>query len=68
MTKKLLVIDDDISTLEMMRIHFESENFEVFTADNGKSGLALGKKEEFDIILTDLNLPDTDGIDMVNSI
>ncbi len=65
MAKKALMIDDDISTLEMMKFQMESEGFEVTTAERGAKGLELAEKQEFDIILTDLNLPDIDGIEMV---
>lgn len=63
--RKVLVIDDDVSTLEMMRFQLESEGFEVSTANNGKIGLEFVNDSDFDLILTDLNLPDIDGIEMV---
>src|SRR6476620_8433709 len=65
MANKALVIDDDVSTLDLMRFQLQSEGFEVSTAENGKKGLDFIKENEFDIILTDLNLPDVSGIDMV---
>ena len=65
MANKALVIDDDAATLELMRFQLESENFEVSTAENAQKGLNLINDIEFDIILTDLNLPDISGIEMV---
>ena len=65
MANKALVIDDDSSALELMRFQLESENFEVSTAENGKKGLTFIEKNPFDIILTDLHLPDMSGIEMV---
>lgn len=65
MGQKALVIDDDVSTLDLMRFQLESEGFQVITAENGKKGLDFIKEKEFDIILTDLNLPDVSGIEMV---
>ncbi|HEX8736842.1 MAG TPA: sigma-54 dependent transcriptional regulator [Pyrinomonadaceae bacterium] len=65
MANKALVIDDDVATLELMRFQLEAEKFEVSTAENGQEGLNLIKEIEFDIILTDLNLPDISGIEMV---
>ncbi len=65
MANRALVIDDDVSTLEMMKFQLEAEGFEVATADRGTKGLDFAEKQEFDIILTDLNLPDIDGIEMV---
>ncbi len=65
MAKKALVIDDDVSTLDLMKFQLEAEGFEVSTAENGKIGLEYIKDNPFDIILTDLNLPDVSGIEMV---
>lgn len=65
MANKALVIDDDVSALELMRFQLESEGFEVQTAENGQKGLNFVAENDFDIILTDLNLPDMSGIEMV---
>ena len=65
MAKKALVIDDDASTLELMKFQLEAEGFETTTVERGHAGLKLVEEIEFDIILTDLNLPDLDGIEMV---
>jgi DNA-binding NtrC family response regulator len=68
MKKRALVIDDDISTLEMMKFQLEAEGFFVITSEIGSKGLDFVKEMEFDIILTDLNLPDINGIEMVRRI
>lgn len=65
MAYKALVIDDDVSVRELMKFQLDSEGFEVTTAGCGKQGIAIAEETEFDIILTDLNLPDFDGIEMV---
>ncbi|MDQ3180845.1 MAG: response regulator, partial [Acidobacteriota bacterium] len=65
MANKALVIDDDKSMLDLMKFQLETEGFEVTTADRGTKGLSYVEENEFDIILTDLNLPDIDGIEMV---
>jgi len=63
--KKALIIDDDVSTLELMKFQLEAEGFEVTTVERGEAGLKFVAEIGFDIILTDLNLPDFDGIEMV---
>lgn len=68
MANKALVIDDDVSTLQLMRFQLESEGFEVSTAENGKHALEFVKETNFDIILTDLQLPDLGGIEIVKQI
>lgn len=65
MKKRALVIDDDVSTLELMKFQLEAEDFFVITSETGLQGLDFIKELEFDIILTDLNLPDINGIEMV---
>lgn len=65
MLNKALVIDDDVATLELMEFQLVSEGFEVKVAERGEKGLEYVAESEFDIILTDLNLPDINGIEMV---
>ena len=65
MANKALVIDDDAATLDLMKFNLKSEGFEVTIAERGEKGIKLVEENDFDIILTDLNLPDFDGIEMV---
>lgn len=65
MTKKALVIDDDRATLELLKFQLNEEGFDVITAERGQTGLKFVEETEFDIILTDLHLPDSSGIEMV---
>jgi DNA-binding NtrC family response regulator len=68
MANKALVIDDDVSTLQLMRYQLELEEFEVSTAENGRQALEYVKDINFDIVLTDLQLPDMGGIEIVKQI
>ena len=65
MAYKALVIDDDKVTLELLTFQLQSEGFETVAAEDGEDGLRHIRETDFDIILTDLNLPDISGIDMV---
>lgn len=65
MAYKALVIDDDKVTLELLSFQLQSEGFETVAAETGEEGLRHVRDTEFDIILTDLNLPDISGIEMV---
>ncbi|MEJ7847021.1 MAG: sigma-54 dependent transcriptional regulator [Pyrinomonadaceae bacterium] len=65
MANKALVIDDDKSSLDLLKFQLNSEGFEVMTAETGKKGLEYARENDYDIILTDLNMPDINGIEMV---
>jgi len=65
MPLNVIVIDDDTATLDLMRFQLEANGFQVSTAETGRQGLELFKENHYDVVLTDLNLPDINGIEMV---
>jgi DNA-binding NtrC family response regulator len=65
MANKALVIDDDRVALELITFQLEAEGFETVAAERGETGLDYVRQTDFDVILTDLNLPDISGIEMV---
>lgn len=65
MTYKALVIDDDSATLDLMEFQLKAEGFRVSKAETGQKGLKFIEDDEFDIILTDLQLPGISGIEIV---
>jgi DNA-binding NtrC family response regulator len=65
MAYKALVIDDDRATLDLMEFQLNAEGFQVTKAENGQQGLKLIEENDFDIILTDLQLPGISGIEIV---
>jgi CheY-like chemotaxis protein len=58
--KKILVIDDDIDLVEIIRVTLENEGFEVIDAQNGKRGLAMTREENPDLILLDVMMGQVD--------
>jgi len=65
MANRALIIDDDRIALELLTFHLNADGFAVDSAESGTKGLELAKGNEYDVILTDLNLPDINGIEMV---
>jgi two-component system, OmpR family, alkaline phosphatase synthesis response regulator PhoP len=58
---KILVIDDEPSLLEIIKVRLEFSGFEVKTAKNGVEGLEIAKKWTPSLILLDIMMPEMDG-------
>lgn len=65
---KVAIVEDDVAIAQMYRIKFESEGFEVETAENGKLGLEMTEKFKPDIILLDLMMPEMPGDQMLQAL
>ncbi len=68
MSEKILVVDDSDDTREMMAKLLELEEFTVVTAEDGKSGLTTAAAEHPDLIITDINMPNINGIEMIKEL
>lgn len=62
---RLLVIEDNIELADSMRKGLENLNFKVDVSNTGEEGEEKATINEYDVILLDLNLPDTDGIEVL---
>lgn len=58
--KTILVIDDDIDLVEIIRVTLENEGFTVIDAQNGERGLAVAREENPDLILLDVMMGKVD--------
>ncbi len=58
---KILVVDDDLNICELLRLYIEKEGFSVVTANDGAQALKKKKKEQPDLIMLDIMLPELDG-------
>ncbi|HVF91805.1 MAG TPA: response regulator [Blastocatellia bacterium] len=65
MSEKILVVDDSDDTREMMAKLLELESFTVITAEDGDAGIYRAKAERPDLIITDINMPNINGIEMI---
>jgi two-component system, cell cycle response regulator CtrA len=65
---RVLVIEDDSATAKSIELMLRSGRFSVYTTDLGEEGIDLGKLYDYDIILLDLNLPDTSGFEVLRSL
>lgn len=64
MAKKILIVDDEADLLKTMKIHLESRGYDVVTAVNGNEGLDKVEKENPDLIVLDIMMPEMDGTEM----
>ena len=65
---KILLVEDDSFLLSMYNAKFETENFEVVTAEDGEKAVKLALKELPDIILLDVMLPRMDGFEVLKTL
>jgi len=62
MSSNILVIDDEVNILELIKFNLELNNHNVYTAENGKQGIEKINELEIDLIILDLMMPVVDGI------
>ncbi len=68
MATKIAIIEDDLAISQMYRIKFETDGYEVETAENGKQGLELCEKMKPEIILLDVMMPEMTGPEMLEKL
>jgi len=66
--KRVLAVDDSSSVRQMVNFTLRNAGYEVMEAVDGKDGLAKAGGGKFDLIITDLNMPNVDGIQMIAAV
>ena len=66
--KKVLVVDDDVKTVELVRLYLNRDGCQVLTAYNGVEALRLARESCPDLIVLDLMLPDIDGLEVCRTL
>jgi two-component system response regulator PilR (NtrC family) len=64
---RILVVDDERSMRELLAIVLRREGYEVLLADNGKSAIATLEREQVDILISDIKMPDLSGVDVLRA-
>jgi two-component system, cell cycle response regulator CtrA len=65
---RVLLIEDDTAMARSIELMLASENFSIHTTGLGEEGIDLGKIDDYDIFLLDLNLPDMSGFEVLRSL
>ena len=68
MAKTVLAVDDSQTMRDMVKFTLTSAGFEVREAEDGVKGLAALKQGPVDIVITDINMPNMNGIELVKAI
>jgi len=65
MMNPILIIDDDIEILSVLRLILEREGYDVLAASDGKEGLKLCRQQRVDLVITDLVMPEKEGVETI---
>jgi CheY-like chemotaxis protein len=65
MTAQILVVDDDVIVRETITRILEGQGFRVVSADNGNQALGIFRAKRPDLVLTDIIMPDREGIETI---
>ncbi|MCP4724612.1 MAG: sigma-54-dependent Fis family transcriptional regulator [bacterium] len=68
MNRKILIVDDEEIIRNSLSYFLSSEGFDVDIADNGKTAQKKIEEVSFDIVITDINMPEMDGIELLKNV
>jgi type IV pilus assembly protein PilB len=66
--KRVLVVEDSATIVQVVKYYLELEGYEVLTAPNGRDGLALALSARPDVVVSDVEMPEMTGIEMVRAL
>ncbi|CUS40663.1 Chemotaxis regulator-transmits chemoreceptor signals to flagelllar motor components CheY [hydrothermal vent metagenome] len=64
----ILAVDDSASMRQMVAFTLKGAGYQVKEASDGVGALAIAKQEKFDLVLTDVNMPNMNGIELVQQL
>jgi two-component system chemotaxis response regulator CheY len=68
MAKTILAVDDSGSLRQMLVFTLKAAGYQVTEAVDGRDGLERAKQKHFDLVLTDQNMPNMDGLTLIRSL
>jgi len=66
--KRVLVVDDDVKTVELVKLYLNRDGYQVLTAYDGIEALRLAREGHPDLVVLDLMLPGVDGLQVCHSL
>lgn len=68
MTKKILLVDDEIEITEINKRYLEQGGYDIDIANDGKEALEKYKRNKYSLIITDIMMPNMDGYDLISEV
>ncbi len=68
MNERILVIDDSPTLRKLLRFYLKKKGYTVNEANNGKAGLELIAKEDFELVILDMNMPVMNGLEVLETL
>ena len=68
MPKTIVTVDDSMSIRETVKMTLQTSGYRVLTAEDGGRGLQVCQQEKADLVITDLNMPNVDGITLITKL
>lgn len=65
---RILVVDDELLIRDLLYDFFSSQGWDIVVADGGQKAVQFLKNQQFDLVLTDLKMPDMDGLDLTGKL
>lgn len=66
--KKILIVEDETDLAKMIQVSLFDEGFDVIVANNGSYAERTLERESFDLVLTDINMPLLDGVQLIDNL
>ena len=68
MKKRILIVEDNESITDMLKMLLEGEDYDCTIANDGRNGLTLIENQKFDAVLLDIAMPGFSGLDVIDSL
>jgi CheY-like chemotaxis protein len=66
--RKILVVEDHPDSRDLLALYLRMQGYTVYTAEDGREGLKLIQLDCPDMIITDLSMPNLDGVEMIKQV
>ena len=67
-TARVLIVDDEKFSLSLLENHLQNSGYSVICAGNGHEALSLLEKNDVDVVISDLVMPEMDGIQLLHAV